>query len=148
MFSQVKGYMPQFPFHLFLGCNLRLFVRNLSLMLPWRFVAVLVGVAVATPSAQSHADVAAGLDEIQWFDASKHVPELEVYCQAWRGDRCLHLVDLFSASKGLSSAFLKMQFKAQAFDIHSNRQEDILAEHGFYRAVDLVLKLFTSSQRE
>jgi len=116
-------------------------------MSPWRFVAVLVGAAVATQSAQHHPDVAASVDEIQWYDASKHFPELEAYCQCWHGDRCLHLVDLFSASKRLSSAFIKMQFKAQAYDIHSSRQEDILAEPGYYRALDLVLQLFAGNQR-
>ena len=99
--------------------------------------------AIAVQSAK-HDDVAASLPEAMWFDASAHVEKLQEYCVAWKGTRDIYLADMFSASQGLKTAFEKRGYRAQAFDIHTSYKQDILAQSGFYAAVDMIMSFFGS----
>jgi len=88
-----------------------------------------------------HVDVATSIDEGQWFDPAQHWDTLTAYCQEWQGGQLLSCADVFSASQRVAATFRRHQLKAAAFDILTDPSEDILAEQGFYTALNLVLML-------
>lgn len=110
----------------------------------WRsLIALLIVAAAGVRHGKSrHDDMAASLPESEWFDASRYFPYLEAYCASWDQTQCLHLFDLFSASRKMSQAFGKRGFACKAFDIHTNTEQDILSERGFYAAIDMMMMLF------
>lgn len=97
--------------------------------------ALLCGLGVAT----RHEDTSTVLCESAWFNACAHDADLDAFCSRWQVPRNLFCVDLFSASKRVSNAFVMRGFMAKSFDIVSSADEDVLSEGGFYRALVLIL---------
>ena len=70
-------------------------------------------------------DTDSSTPEEDWFHASEHINELEKFKQAAVTDRCLHMVDLFSASGMAASTFKNHGYASKAIDVQLDEGHDI-----------------------
>ena len=75
-------------------------------------------------------DTDSSTPEEDWFHASEHINELEKFKQAAVTDRCLYMVDLFSASGMAAATFEKNGYVSKPIDIL--RGHDITSRAGFF----------------
>ena len=77
-------------------------------------------------------DVSATLDESRWFVADEHIEELKGYMASWKGNRWLHLIDLFGYKTKLTRVWSERGYQAQAYDVLlGGRAHDLLSKRGF-----------------
>ena len=86
-------------------------------------------------------DTATTVDESAWYFAEEHLQDVIAFIQNYHGPRDTHMIDLFSASESGFDTFVRAGFRAQAYDITNDKQDDVTTEKGFYRMLRLFLGL-------
>ena len=85
-------------------------------------------------------DISTGVPEKDWFRAVDHLSSLNDFCDNWEGARCLHMFDLFSFSRCVSSRFERAGYRTQSFDIKTHWSQDLLAKAGFLLALGIAME--------
>ncbi len=92
---------------------------------------------------QNPDDVACTISERDWFHAEQHCEEIATYVQekSRTVERDLCCLDLFSASRAIERSFLLADDAAVALDIQLSPLFDITCKVGFFKILDVVLRL-------
>ena len=87
-------------------------------------------------------DVATATDEAQWYDAEQHPWAVTKFIKSWKGDRTLHVLDMFGASARIKSRWTVRKYSGMVLDILVGGQNhDVTSKGGFYFALEQCLAM-------